>query len=195
MSAPAQASLADLARWLRVEEGEHVDRLELASAWQRLPAESHSRTWASLGAGLVGLLMLLLLAQALATHSLPALIAALLAPAAVAGLLWYLRAWSWRTVVDIDAQQVSLARRGWGVPRPVVLPLTTVQALAYRMEQGNLTGLLLEHDDGALSLPYSGRRELDKLYCNILRHLLQKRRPEIRFAPDEANPTSPAKAT
>ena len=62
MSAPVQASLADLARWLRVEEGEHVDRLELASAWQRLPAESHGRTWARLGAGVIGLLLVLLLA-------------------------------------------------------------------------------------------------------------------------------------
>jgi len=192
VSASAPASLADLARWLRVEEGEQVDRLELASAWQRLPTDSHSRVLVRFGAALLALLLVLLLVQALVTQSLPATIAALVAPLVVIGLLWSLRAWSWRTVVDIDAQQVSLARRGWGVPHPIVLDLAAIEALAYRMEQGQLTGLALEHAQGSLSLPYSGRRELDKLYCNILRHLLQKRRPEIRFSPDEVESGTPA---
>lgn len=176
-----QASLADLARWLRVEEGEGSDRIELASAWQRLPEGSSDRLVARIGAALAAIVVVLLLLQALLTRSGIALALAVLALGLALAALWHLRGWFWRTVVDLDDAAISLAVRGWGGPGPVALALADVERLSYRMEDGQLTALTLEHRGGRLPLPFSGRRELDKLYFNLLRHLLQKRRPEIGF--------------
>jgi hypothetical protein len=184
-----QASLAELARWLRVEEGDEHDRLVLASPWQMLPADAPNRHIARIGGTLALFLVLMLFLQAALTASDMAWGLALLSLGVAIFLAWHLRGWFWRTVVDVDGQQLSLSHRGWGVPVAVALPLDDIQALAYRMRNGQLSGLILEHQGGRLALPYSGQRELDKLYCNLLRHLLQKRRPAIRFGQsDEAQP-------
>lgn len=177
-----QVSLADLARCVRVEEGEQYDRLELASAWSRLPDDATDRTVGLVGAGISGLLLLLLLLQAALTRTTPTLILAVLALAGAGIVAWHFRGWFWRTAVDVNAQRIRLAMQGWGVPAPVELPIAEIHALAYRMEHGRLAMLTLDHAGGRLPIPFSGQRELDKLYCNILLHLLQKRRPEIAFA-------------
>lgn len=178
----AKASLAELARCVRVQEGEQQDRLELASAWSRQPQDASGRTVGLIGAGLSGLLIMLLLLQAAMARTMPTLVLALLALAAALFFCWHFRGWFWRTEVDVNAVRVRLAMLGWGVPRPVELPIADIEALAYRMEQGRLAVLSLRHRGGELPIPFSGQRELDKLYCNILLHLLQKRRPEIGFA-------------
>ncbi|GAB3244113.1 hypothetical protein [Chitinimonas naiadis] len=175
------ASLADLARWVRVQEGTQEDRLELASAWQRLPPSAPDRLVAKLGAGMAGLIIGLLLLQALLTWSGVVLAVALLGMLLVTALAWHLRAWFWRTVVDVDESRVLLAYAGWGTPASVELALDDIVNLAYHMDDGHLTLLALEHRHGRLAIPFSGQRELDKLYCNLLKHLLQKRRPAIGF--------------
>jgi hypothetical protein len=179
---PPKVSLTDLARWLRVEEGGHYDRLELASPWQLLPADAPNRNIARIGGGMaIFLVMALFVQAALTTSSLAWALAVLSLGIATFGA-WRLRDWFWRTVVDVNEQRVEISHRGWAPPGAVALPLDGLQALTYRMRNGQLSGLILEHEGGKLALPYSGLRELDKLYCNLLRHLLQKRRPAIRFA-------------
>ncbi|HEY9103198.1 hypothetical protein [Chitinimonas sp.] len=179
------ASLADLARWVRVQEGDQEDRLELASAWQRLPPGAPDRLIAKLGAGMAAVIIGLLLLQALLTWSGVVLAVALFALLLVGFLAWHLRGWFWRTVVDVDESRVLLGYSGWGAPASVSLPLDDIQHLAYRMDDGHLTLLALEHRSGSLAIPFSGQRELDKLYCNLLKHLLQKRRPGIGFGKGE----------
>ncbi|MGQ5524268.1 hypothetical protein ACUHMQ_13560 [Chitinimonas sp. PSY-7] len=176
------ASLAELARCVRVEEGEQQDRLELASAWARLPYGAANRTVGLITVSVTGILISLLLLQAAIARTMPTLIVALLALGLALFFGWYFRAWFWRTAVEVNAVRIRLAMLGWGVPAPVELPIADIQALAYRMDNGRLAVLKLDYTGGSLPIPFSGQRELDKLYCNILLHLLQKRRPEIAFA-------------
>ncbi|MBV8467063.1 MAG: hypothetical protein JO218_14050 [Burkholderiales bacterium] len=189
---PPKATLSELARWLRVEPGDERDRLELASAWQLIPLDSPSRTVARFAIGLVALIVTLLTIQAVMLSSPMLLGVVLLVLLGVAATGWWLRTWFWRTELDVDDQRISVRRKGWGVPGAVALPLDEVRALAYRMDGGHLVSLNLEHAGGQCALPYSGQRELDKLYCNILLHLLQKRRPAIHFStPDESAQAAP----
>ncbi|PHV13203.1 hypothetical protein [Chitinimonas sp. BJB300] len=176
------ASLAALARCVRVEEGEQQDRLELASAWARLPTDATDRTVGMIAVGVSGILICLLFLQAAVTRTAPTLIMALVALGGAVLIGWYFRAWFWRTAVEVNAVRIRLAMQGWGVPAPVELPIADIHALAYRMDKGRLAVLKIDYSGGSLPIPFSGQRELDKLYCNILLHLLQKRRPEIAFA-------------
>lgn len=187
MSAPPnKVDIADLARWLRVEENAQRDRLELASPWQMLPPDAPNRHLVRIGSLLALVLLLMLFMQAALTRSNIAWALAGVALAGLAFVAWRMRAWFWRTVVDVDASQVSISHAGFGAPKGVSLPLDDIRALRYRMYDGHLASLALEHDSGKLALPYSGKHELDKLYCNLLRHLLQKRRPGIGFGQTES---------
>ncbi|WP_374357699.1 hypothetical protein [Chitinimonas sp.] len=186
------ASLAELSRWLRVEEGSERDRLELASPWQRLAPDAPNRQIARIGSSLIGLLLLMLFVQAALTTSTLAWGLFGFAFLAMLLLAWWLRSWFWRAIVDVDAQQISISHRGWSVPATVSLSLETIDSLRYRMHGGQLAGLTLIHQHGQLALPFSGQRELDKLYCNLLRHLLQKRRPAIGFGQADILPGSPS---
>lgn len=171
------ASLSDLARWLRIQESEHCDTLTLASPWQRMPDSSPNRL-AAIGAAIViGFAVLGFLLQALFTrHWLGlALAVAVLAVAAVA--VWRIRYWFWNTVIAVADDAITLSYRGWGVPPAISVPSAQVSALVYRMRGGQLSRLSLKHEGGALALPVTGQAELDKLYFNLLKHLLQKRKP------------------
>ncbi|QDQ25903.1 hypothetical protein FNU76_05800 [Chitinimonas arctica] len=176
-----QASLAELARWLRVEEGDGRDRLELASAWQRLPDGAPDRLTAKLGAGMaVGIIVLLSL-QAVLTRSGVVLAIALAALVLALMVAWRLRGWFWLTQVEVDDARVCFGFRGVGVPPTTALALDDIVSLDYRLADGKLVSLALAHRQGKLVLPYTGQPELDKLYSNLLKHLLQKRRPAIGF--------------
>ncbi|GLR14665.1 hypothetical protein GCM10007907_34550 [Chitinimonas prasina] len=176
-----QVSLADLSRWLRVDEGDTRDRLELASAWQRLPEGSTDRMVVKAGGGMAALIIGLLLVQAALTDSGIVLGIALVGLALAGWMAWVLRALFWRTVVEVDAERVLLAYRGWGTPKQASLLLDQISELLYRMDEGRLVALTLVHQGGQLAVPFSGQRELDRLYCNLLKHLLQKRQPGISF--------------
>lgn len=191
-NAPPKATLSELARWLRVEPGDERDRLELASAWQLIPLDSPSRTVARLAVGLVAVIIALLTIQAVILSS-PALLGVvLLVLLAIVAAGWWVRTWFWRTELAVDDHQIRVTRKGWGTPSAVALKLDDIQALAYRMDQGRLIALNLEYAGGHCALPYSGQRELDKLYCNILLHLLQKRRPAIHFSTPDEGAQAPA---
>ncbi|WP_269533088.1 hypothetical protein [Chitinimonas sp. BJYL2] len=173
------ATLAELARWLRVEEGDSRDRLELASAWQRMPDGSPYRLKLQFAAGIVLAILLLLFTVGLLSESPMALAIALMGGLLAAGVFWYVRAWFWRSVLELDARHLSLTYCGWGAPVSTILLLEQIDRLSYALHEGRLASLQLEHRDGELILPFSGQRELDKLYFNLLRHLLLKRRPAI----------------
>lgn len=176
-----QASLAELANWLRLEESPMGDRLEMASAWQRLPANSSDKMVTILGAAMALLIIALLVIQAMATHSSLTLAIALVGLLLVIVVGWRLRGWFWRTVVKVDDGRLLMSFLGWGVPRSIDVPLDNISSLIYYLDNGQLYGLTLVHTQGRLALPFSGRRELDKLYCNLLKLLLQRRRPSIGF--------------
>jgi hypothetical protein len=61
------------------------------------------------------------------------------------------------------------------------MPLRAIERLSYRMANHSLSQLQVEAGDRVLVLPFTGERELDRLYCNLLRHLLQRRNPAIVF--------------
>lgn len=179
MNSPA--SLAELARCVKVVETGQIDRLELVSAWQRLPERSLNRLFAWLLLGIVVLLVLALLLQGILTLQPVALVLAVAIAALAIWQLWRVRYWFWRTVYSVDASTVALQYHGWAVPEGMVLQLADISALQYRLHNGQLDGLFLAHRDGNIPLPFSGRKELDKLYCNLLKHLLQKHQSGIVF--------------
>ncbi|MFC4161465.1 hypothetical protein [Chitinimonas lacunae] len=176
-SALTGASLSDLARWLRIEEGERCDTLSLASAWERMPESSPNRLAVLGGAVLAVLVVLGFLLQALFTRHWLGLVLALAVIAVCVGAAWRVRYWFWTPVIAVGDDAIALSYRGWGVPATISVSSAGVSALVYRMRGGQLSRLSLQHSGGALALPISGHAELDKLYFNLLKHLLQKRKP------------------
>lgn len=193
MSAAPRASLADLARWLKVREvGTEdlarpaagpikVDGLELVSAWQRLPARSGQRWGLTLGAVTLSLLVLAFAVQSALTGQLFPILLAFGMLVAAGITAWRIRSWFWRIELTVNAEAMTLLHHGWYAPPPCRLLLPEINALCFRQSDGKLQALSLLHAQGALVIPISGQRELDRLYCNLLRHLLQKHRAEIGF--------------
>lgn len=175
------ATLEQLARWLTVREGTDEDRLLLASAWQRLPAQSPNRLFGWLGLFMVVGVVASLSAQALLTDEAAALVPAAMLAVFGLGVFWRIRHWFWASEATVSATGFRLDYRGWGTPAGLSVPLAEIRALRYRLRDGQLDGLALAHGSECSPLPFSGQRELDKLYCNLLRHLLQKYQPNIAF--------------
>lgn len=171
------ASLSDLARWLRINESEQCDTLSLASPWQRMPESSPNRLAAIGAAIVVGFAVFGFLLQALFTRHWLGLALALMVMLVAAVAAWRVRYWFWTPVISVADDAIALSYRGWGVPAAITVPSAQVSALVYRMRGGQLSRLSLKHENGALALPISGHAELDKLYFNLLKHLLQKRKP------------------
>ncbi|MDK2124257.1 hypothetical protein [Parachitinimonas caeni] len=176
-------TFAQLARWVRVLEGPGSDSIELASTWQRLPEHSLNRLFPGLVVLVVSVLAMGFLIQAaIIGEPVTAVVGGLMLVGLV-GFAWHKRYWFWRTIVHVSSDSVSLSWQGWGVPATVSMPLTAVSSLEYALEGDQLQRLELRSKelDAALQLPISGQRDLDRLYYNLLKHLLTKHSHAISF--------------
>ncbi|MBV1774129.1 hypothetical protein KSF73_00205 [Burkholderiaceae bacterium DAT-1] len=173
--------LALLSRALKVNEGEKKDTVELVSPWQRLPEFSPVRLHVRIGAGFVALVVLLMTFQGVIAHQLLPVIAAVFILLGGVLFAWQKRFWFWAAILEVDADTIRLVFRGPGAPAASEMRTNEVDALVYRMNEGRLARLAIQSGASCLKLPFSGRHDVDKLYCNLIRHFLQKHKPDIEF--------------
>lgn len=182
MQAPLSPQALDqLSRWVRVTNQTHHDSLELASIWQRQSSGSLNRLFFHLAFMITTLLAMLLLVQGAVTLHYWAIAVGLALIVAELWMAWRVRHWFWRVVLKVDQDNLTLGWKGPGCPGATAIPMQGIQRLEYRTDDGHLSGLRVIHTEGRIALPYTGNDDLDKLFYNLLKHLLSKRKADIRF--------------
>lgn len=180
IASPPPAALNQLMRWVQLSESLTTDSLELASSWQRQSTGANRQFVLLLALILSVAALLLLLQGGLLGQGAAVLLGGVLL-LLEGGLAWRCRQWFWHARLEVGDQGFALSWRGPLAPKTQRMALADIVALQHSLHQGRMVGWTLQGQRGELVLPCSGRNEFDKLVYNLLKHLLAKRQPAIRF--------------